>query len=362
MTVTATASTSARTTPPAMPEVRETIVSARSLTKSFAVRRTWRELVRSPFGRSERATVVNDVSFDVQQGEFFGLLGANGAGKTTLFRILAARLLPDAGTAIVAGTDVVRDPARTRSLLTPVVTDERSLHWRLSARENLELFAALFGLRGSAATARVDYLLRSVELDDTGDKMVGTFSSGMKQRLLIARALLGQPRVLLLDEPTRSLDPISARRFRQFLKDEITGRQGCTVLLATHSAEEAFDLCERVAILDRGRMVASGRVSELAAQVSDDRFQVAIRADQAATLRSLLAREGVECIERGTDETVGAWARYDLLVPGGADGAAALLSRITREGIAVSQFQQMELTLADLIERVVQKKRLTLHV
>src|SRR5690606_12283158 len=192
-------------------------------------RRTWRQMLRQPFGRSERATVVDNVSFEVQKGEFFGLLGANGAGKTTLFRILAARLLPDTGTATVAGTDVVKDPARTRALLTPVVTDERSLHWRLSARENLELFAALFGLRGAAADARIDQLLASVELDDAGDKMVGTFSSGMKQRLLIARALLGQPRVLLLDEPTRSLDPISARRFRRFLREEITGRQGCTV-------------------------------------------------------------------------------------------------------------------------------------
>ncbi|HSH46152.1 MAG TPA: ABC transporter ATP-binding protein, partial [Longimicrobiales bacterium] len=241
------------TRPPGLNGARGPVVRVRGLTKTFPVRRSWRDLIREPFTRPERITALRDIHFDVGPAEFFGLLGANGAGKTTLFKMLAAQLLPDEGTALVKGFDVVREAAEVRRILTPVVADERSLNWRLTARQNLELFASLYGLRGPAADERVTSLLETVELTDTGTKMVGAFSSGMKQRLLIARALLGNPRVLLLDEPTRSLDPVSARRFRRFLREELAARQGCTVLLATHSADEAFDLCDRVAILDRGR-------------------------------------------------------------------------------------------------------------
>src|SRR5690606_22622681 len=118
--------------------------------------------------------------------------------------------------------------------------NERSLYWRLSARENLRLYATLQGLRGAAGTAEVKRVLEVTGLSTTGEKMVGQFSSGMRQRLLIARALLAKPRVLLLDEPTRSLDPISARDFRRFLRDVIVGEEGCTVLLATHDADEVW--------------------------------------------------------------------------------------------------------------------------
>src|SRR5690606_10731394 len=163
-----------------------------------------------PWHRPEPVTVVDHVSFDVNTAEFFGLLGANGAGKTTLFRMLGTQLLPDGGTAQIDGRDIVRESRAVRELLTPVVADERSLNWRLTASENLDLFATLYGIPREQRRARVRELLERVELHEAGSKMVGTFSSGMKQRLLIARALLPNPRVLLLDEPTRSLDAVSA--------------------------------------------------------------------------------------------------------------------------------------------------------
>src|SRR5262245_8535234 len=222
------------------------VVRVAGLTKAFTKRRGLREMLRSPRAR-ERATAVESVSCEIAPGEFFGLLGPNGAGKTTLFKMLATVLLPDAGTATIDGHDVVRDSAAVRRVLTPAVGDERSLQWRLSARENLELFAALLEVPRREQRSRIDGLLAEVGLADTGAKLVGAFSSGMRQRLLIARALLARPKVLLLDEPTRSLDPISARAFRTFLRDEIAGRRNCAVLLATHNAEEAFDLCDRVA-------------------------------------------------------------------------------------------------------------------
>ncbi len=331
------------------------IVSVDAVTKSFAARRGWRDLLTRPFRRAERVTVVDRVSFEVGPSEFFGLLGANGAGKTTLFRMLSTQLLPDSGTAHIDGCDVVRDPRAVRSLLTPVVADERSLNWRLTARENLELFAALYGVPRSALHARVSELLDVVELSDAGSKMVGMFSSGMKQRLLIARALLPRPRVLLLDEPTRSLDPISARRFRQFLRDEIAGRQQCTVLLATHNAEEAFELCDRVAVLDRGRLLAVGSVAQLAGEVRDDRYRVTVRAAHVAAAERGLAAIAAD-LRRIDERDADGWCVLELTIAGGPDGAAEVVARLARAGVDVAGLERRPLTLADLLERIVQRK------
>jgi ABC-2 type transport system ATP-binding protein len=172
------------------------------ISKSFPVRRPWSEMIRHPLLRP-RAPVLQNVSLAVSEGEFFGLLGPNGAGKTTLFKMLATLVLPDEGTATVGGYDVVAESSKVRAVLAPVIADERSLYWRLTAFQNLELFAKLQGMRGAAIKARVNEVLDVVGLSDTKEKIVAAFSSGMKQRLLISRALVASPRVLLLDEPTR---------------------------------------------------------------------------------------------------------------------------------------------------------------
>src|SRR5690554_3022974 len=169
----------------ARPAAGDAIISVRELTKTFPVRRSWSEILSRPWRRAARTVAVDRVSFDVAPTELFGLLGANGAGKTTLFRMLSTLLLPDGGTVRIAGRDVVRDARAVRSLLSLVVPDERSLDWRLTARENLELFAALHRVPRRQVAERLDELLEVVGLQDTGTKMVGTFSSGMKQRLLI---------------------------------------------------------------------------------------------------------------------------------------------------------------------------------
>jgi ABC-2 type transport system ATP-binding protein len=332
------------------------LVRVEGLSKSFAVRRSWSELLRRPFSGGARTAVLKDVTLAVERGEFFGLLGANGAGKTTLFRMLAAQLLPDSGVAVVDGCDVVRDPAGVRARLTPVLADERSLNWRLTARQNLELYAALYSVPGGESAAIIDELLARVELQDTGTKMVGSFSSGMKQRLLIARALLARPRVLLLDEPTRSLDPISARRFREFLRTEIVGRQQCTVLLATHSADEAFELCDRVAILERGRLVAQGRVRELIQEVSDDRYHLDVRPSQLAGVAKAVGSDVAEPTPV-TEAGAPGWVRIELRISNGKEGAAGTLAQLTRAGIDVAHFQRRDPTLADLIERIVERRR-----
>jgi len=182
--------------------VRETAISVRGLTKRFPRRRSWMQTLRHPF-QSDATTVLHEIDCDIRRGEFFGLLGPNGAGKTTLCKILATLILPDEGSARVENHDVVNDARGVRRVLAPVIADERSLHWRLSAYENLRLFAVLQGVRPSMLRSRITELLAAVGLGEEGAKLVGAFSSGRKQRLLIARALIVTPKVLLSHDPTR---------------------------------------------------------------------------------------------------------------------------------------------------------------
>jgi ABC-2 type transport system ATP-binding protein len=331
--------------------VTEPVVHIRGLTKRFRLARTWRESLFSPRGGSW-VTVVDDVHLDVRRGEFFGLLGPNGAGKTTLFKILSTLVLPDEGSATVEGLDIVRNASRIRDVLAPVIPEERSVNWRLSARENLVMYAALHGLRGTSLHRRVDELLAAVELDDSGHKMVGRFSSGMKQRLLLARTLLGQPSVLLLDEPTRSLDPISARRFRSFLREEIAARQGCTVLLATHNAEEALELCDRVGVLNRGRLLAEGTTESLARRTGDPRYRLVTRTPIPAALDRVLTAARATTLEMSAPDPDG-WITLITTVPGGKEEVSRLIADLGAASVPVAGFERVPQTLADLIETIV---------
>jgi ABC-2 type transport system ATP-binding protein len=337
------------------PVIGPIAVRISQLCKSFHVRRGWVQTITNPL-RSERMPALTDVSLEVREGEFFGLLGPNGAGKTTLFKILSTLILPDAGRAEVGGYDVKRDPVRARQFLAPVISEERSLNWRLSAFENLRIYAALQGLRGSELRARIAEVLDLVELADTGDKMVGQFSSGMKQRLLIARALLARPRILLLDEPTRALDPISARRFRRFLREEIADRQGCTVLLATHNAEEAIELCDRVGVLNRGRLLRVGSPDQLMEEYRDEDYRLWIHSDDWPRFAALARLElGVD--PQGAEGDHPDWTIARLRIHGGPDRMSELIAELVRSQVRIAGAEPIHLSLADLIERIVEQNR-----
>ena len=199
---------------------------------------------------------VDDVSFTAHEGEIFGFLGHNGAGKTTTIRVLTGRARPTSGRASVVGHDVVRERERMKPLIN-LVFEDQNLYPRLSGRENLQLFAELYG----APRSRIDDLLEAVGLVGAARRKVKTYSSGMKQRLMVARALVNKPRVLFLDEPTRGLDPTSAREVRAMVREQ--ARQGTTVFLTTHYMEEADELCDRVAFLASGHIVALDTPREL---------------------------------------------------------------------------------------------------
>ena len=206
---------------------------------------------------------VDRISFEVRQGEVFGFLGPNGAGKTTTIKMLTGQLRPTSGRAWVMGCDVVNERQQLKPQI-GVVFDSQNVYQRASGRENLRFYARLYGV----GKARVEQVLAQVSLTKRARDKVAKYSNGMVQRLLIARALLHEPKVLFLDEPTRGLDPHVARDIRAFVSDLAAG--GVTVLLTTHYMEEADQLCDRVAIVDLGRMVALDTPARLKAEHRDD--------------------------------------------------------------------------------------------
>jgi ABC-type multidrug transport system ATPase subunit len=235
--------------------VPDAAITVESLQKSFPPARSgWRAFLQ-PFEKPT-AHALAGVSFEVRQGEALALLGANGAGKSTLLRILATLLLPTEGRAKIAGHDAVRDPRAVRRQLGYHAGSDLGFYARLTGRENLRFFGRLNQLSAAAAAKRIVQLGEQFHLEKALDRQVRTLSSGTVQRLSLARALLHQPRVLLLDEPTRSLDAIAAAEFRRFLKSEILRRGETTLLFASHALSEIELLADRIAVIDAGRLLA----------------------------------------------------------------------------------------------------------
>ncbi len=327
------------------------LLDVQSITKRFPRRRTWGETLRRPLA-GDHVVALREVSFSVAEGEFFGLLGANGAGKTTLMKVIATLMLPDGGCVTVDGADAVNEAATVRSRVALSLAAERGLYWRLSGRENLRLFAELQLVPRHERDARIDDALAAVGLAADSPRLASEYSSGMVQRLLIARALLVRPRVLLLDEPTRSLDPIGAREFRVFLRKELASR-GCAVVLATHNADEAFDLCDRVAVMERGRVLATGRARDLAAAIGERRYQLMLAPAGLEVLRDLEGAGAVTDVrDEGRESREAAFHRVHVTIPGDDASAARVLAALVHRGVEVPSFARQATTLADLLQQV----------
>ena len=233
------------------------------------------------------APALRGISFTVAPGEAVALVGANGAGKSTLLRILTTLLLPTRGRAWVGGADLLLEPARVRQQIGFHSGSDASFYARLSARENLRLFASLNNISRIDADRGMAELADWLGLGDALDRQVRTFSTGMVHRLGLARALLHRPSVLILDEPTRSLDPLAAAEFRRFLRDEVVGRRGATLLFASHTLMEIEQLAGRAVLLDHGQLLACDTVERIRALAGAATFEQAIeilvRRSQAAS-------------------------------------------------------------------------------
>lgn len=235
--------------------VPQAAIAVESLEKSFPPALSgWRTFLQ-PFSKPTSVALAG-VSFEVREGEAVALLGANGAGKSTILRVLATLLLPTRGRALVAGHDTLREPADVRRCLGYHAGTDHGFYPRLTAKENLTFFGRLNQLSAKAAAQRIAEVAEQFHFGEALDRQVRTLSSGTMQRLSLARALLHQPSVLLLDEPTRSLDAIAAAEFRKFLKSVVLRGGHTSLLFASHTLAEVEFLADRVAVIDCGKLVA----------------------------------------------------------------------------------------------------------
>jgi ABC-2 type transport system ATP-binding protein len=234
--------------------VEPTIISVCEVTMRFPIAKRYREMALHPFRPRRVCTALADIAFQVERGDRIAVMGPNGAGKTTLLKLIGGLLLPTKGDIIVNGFSTVQDNTAARKSVGFVLNEERSFFWPLNAVQNLEFFGSLDNLWGADLHDRIRDLIRLVGLESAGDRPVSSYSSGMKQRLALARGLISEPEVLILDEPTRALDPIACDQLTDLILSRIYKDSRKTLLIATHRLEEAIKLCNKVLIIDRGRL------------------------------------------------------------------------------------------------------------
>ena len=304
-------------------------------------------------GKKERKLVaLDDVSLKIGEGELFGLLGPNGAGKTTLIKILCTLLLPSSGKAYVGGYDVASEPNKVRRLISMVSGGEVSGYGILTVRENLWLFSQLYGMDTKLAHKRIDEILEVVGLGDKADTRMNRISTGMRQMLNVARGFICDPRILFLDEPTLGLDVNVARKIRSYIREWLGAQPGRTILLTTHYMAEADQLCDRVAIIDEGRVVACDSPGNLKRKVEKETVlelvvsQIAdtSRFSQLAGVKRLVP---VQDLERGTT-SIRFHVENDSVIP-------SVVSSVEREGARVFMFRKIEPTLEDVFVSLVGK-------
>ncbi len=255
-----------------------------SISKQFPKISGWRQYA-SRFQSYHPA--VERVSIQVKAGELFGLLGPNGAGKTTLIKMLSTLILPTSGSALVNGYDLTQD-GPIKASIGLVTSDERSFFWRLTGRQNLEFFAQLHAVPAQQIAERVNEVLDNVALLNVADQRFLTYSTGMRQRLSIARALLNEPNLLFLDEPTKGVDPIAMQNFHRLILDRLKSELGVTIFLTTHNLEEAHTLCDRIAIMKTGQIRACGTFAELQEELNvAPRYQILTSGISVDTRRKL---------------------------------------------------------------------------
>jgi len=244
------------------PESHKTMppaIKLHNISKTFT-ERNWKTFL---FRKPRQTLALDNVSLTVEKGEIMGLLGPNGAGKTTLIKILSTLVAPDSGEGTISGLSIATQSLAIRNTIGVVSTNDRTFYWRLTGRENLDFFATLYNLSGSLKTKRIEQSLQLTDMEDKADSRFMSYSSGQKQRLAIARAMLADPEVLLMDEATTSLDPIAKRKLLNFTKETLAKQEQKSIVWCTHNLQEAEEICNRVTILHRGKVLYCGKLQEM---------------------------------------------------------------------------------------------------
>lgn len=318
------------------------LVEVQSLSKRF-------ETKEGPVFRKTSKTVVavDEISFGVSSGEILGLLGPNGAGKTTTIKMLCTLITPTSGDAFVNGFSVTKDQQKVRENLGVMLTGERTLYWKLTGRENLGYFAALYHLDPSYSRKRITYLLDLLGLREREGMLVENYSTGMRIRLSFAKALLNEAPVLLFDEPTASLDPQSSRLIRDTIRN--LKKEGHAIMLTTHNMEEADILSDRVAIIDHGRIVKLGSPSELKEKVkSSDIIEIEARNLSDRIAEPLQSFSEISKVAVSTAELADEKALLRIHAEKGKEVLPRILEFLIRKQVSVTKVSFIEPTLEDV--------------
>lgn len=239
------------------------VIETKDLTKHFTPSTNLIDFLPRVFRKKPVVKAVESVDITVEKGEIFGLLGPNGAGKTTLIKMLCTLIIPTRGTAFVNGSDIVKQGEAVRKSIGLVTGEERSFYWRLTGKQNLRFFGALYNLKTEDTKRKIGHLVELLDMREYIDVRFDDYSTGMKQHLAVARSLLCDAQVLFMDEPTKSLDYPSATKLRRFIRERIVDQERRTVFFTTHILKEAEDFTDRIAMMDRGCVKAVGTVPEL---------------------------------------------------------------------------------------------------
>jgi ABC-2 type transport system ATP-binding protein len=304
---------------------------------------------------------LRGVNLQIKQGEVFGLLGPNGAGKTTLIKILCTLVIHDEGKVLINGFDVKKEPSKVLRNLQAVLPESRGFTWRLSGRENLEFYALLYGIKGKAAKEKIDYLLETTRLKERADDDYQRYSTGMQRKLLLCRALLRDTPALLFDEPTAGLDPASAMEFRHLLRDKLARQEGKTILMSTHNLPEAQDICDRIAILDRGKITACDTPRNIQYALSDEKvfnmtfIDAVYSSDSEKMLDQLEKLPGVYGVTPEIGEMrnllgISIRVEKDMALSG-------ILETIMKSGIMIGGINTQEPTLEDVFTAMTRRRR-----
>jgi ABC-2 type transport system ATP-binding protein len=307
------------------------MVAVDRVTKSFPWKRSLPQILT---GRNRgRRLVLDDISLTIAPGELMGLLGPNGAGKTTLCQLIATLAYPDRGSITIAGMSERADAAKIRRLIGYCSSAERGFYYRLTARENLRFFGTLADVPARALERRIDEVLELVDLRDGAGTQYERFSTGMRQRLSFARALLNDPQLVLLDEPTKAVDPVHAQQIRTFVRRTLVDEMGKTVILSTNMLDEAWSLCDRVAVLRDGKFAAIESPSNLSALHGSSRlYQLEV---EGIGDEILVRARGLEASARVSAVAHGDAVRIDVELEPDAQALTELLRTFSTDGMRI---------------------------
>ena len=323
-----------------MKENDETAIRTEGLTKVY-ISKEKKRLSRK--GKRKEVRALRGIDLKVKKGEIFGLLGPNGAGKTTLIKILTTLLLPTSGNAWVNGYDVVKDDRKVRESIGCMLMGERGLYWKLTGRENLEYFGALYYVPKPLRKKRIEYLTELLDLGEFIDRTVETYSSGQKMIFAFAKALIHDAPLLFLDEPTVAMDVHAARKLRNVVKD--LNREGKTVIYTTHLMHEADELCDRIAIIDRGKIRAIGSPAELKASV---RSEDAIRIEGVIPESAVSAVRELDAVEKVAMEERAGRQHLRALTHNSRSALPSIIDTLLKNGATLEYISPEEPTLEDV--------------